>query len=49
MVVRRAQDIVTQRFCGEITLSELAEQLDLTPGYLSGLMKSISEETFSSI
>ena len=47
MVVRRAQDIVTQRFCGEITLSELAEQLDLTPGYLSGLMKKYIGKTFS--
>lgn len=46
-VVRRAQDILTQRFCGEITLPELAEQLDLTPGYLSALMKKYTGKTFS--
>ena len=46
-VVRRAQDILTQRFGGEITLPELAEQLDLTPGYLSALMKKYTGKTFS--
>lgn len=46
-VVRRAQDILMQRFSGEITLPELAEQLDLTPGYLSALMKKYIGKTFS--
>lgn len=45
-IVNRVQKIVQERFKDELTLQEVADELHVTPGYLSTLMKKYTGKTF---
>ncbi len=45
--VRRVEELLRKRFSGEISLTEVAEELELTPGYVSALMKRHTGMGFS--
>ncbi|WP_143436190.1 response regulator [Intestinibacillus massiliensis] len=45
--VQKAKRLIEERYDGELTLQELAEELQLTPGYLSALMKKYAGMNFS--
>ena len=44
--IRHAQELIASRYCEELSLQQVADELHLTPGYLSTLMKKYTGMTF---